>query len=439
MLPVILILLLSCSLLLTLFSYLTRIASERGRFLIRGSRDNVQYYEEEIEPKLGITEEQAAWAFPLLAQMTLLLLAFLLAAWNLGRPFDWLLLAEEGGLLLLAVLLFGQVLPNILLTRTRGRWLRTWIGPLRIAVRVAYPLVAVCQFLHYVSTIGSREEEAEETITHSEHIEALMEAGEQEGLLEKEDRKLIQSVVEFGGTRVRKVMTPRQQIVAVPSQTTLSQLRQTLAAHRFTRIPVYEGDLDHIVGFVHAGDLFSVEEAELERRTVRELLRPVVFVPETKKISELLDELKQTAQIAIVVDEYGSVAGLATVEDLVEEIVGDIRDEHELADVHPLGDGRYSISGGLHLDRLRELFDVRLEETGGATTVSGLITDTLGRVPAAGEQIERDGLTFHVSESDGRKVVRLVVTGPARPAAELSDAAAKLPARDLRESGNGGQ
>src|SRR3972149_6421983 len=106
-----------------------------------------------------------------------------------------------------------------------------------------------------------------------------------------------------------------------------------------------------MVGFVHAGDLFAVEESDLERRTVQELLRPVSFVPETKRISELLDELKQSAQIAIVVDEYGSVAGLATVEDLVEEIVGDIRDEHDVMDVHPVGDGRYSVPGGMHLAR----------------------------------------------------------------------------------------
>ena len=423
-----LVLILASSLLLTLFSYLIRLSSERGHFLIRGSKDNVQYYEEHIEPRLGIAEEQVAWAFPLLGQANLLLLGLLLAAWNLGRPFEWETLAAEATFLLLDVILFGQVIPNILLTRTSGKWLHAWIGTLRVSVRIAYPLVAVCQFLHHVATLGSRAEEERQITSHSDNIEALMQAGEEEGLLEKEDRKLIQSVVEFGDTTVREVMTPRQQIVAVPASTTLGQLRQILATNRFTRIPVYDGSLDRMVGFIHAGDLFAVEEADLERRTVQELVRPVCFVPETKRISELLDELKQSAQVAIVVDEYGSVAGLATVEDLVEEIVGDIRDEHEIPDVHPLGAGRYSMSGGIHIDRLQELFDVRLEEPSGSTTVSGLITDTLGRVPAAGERIERDGLVFHISESDGRRVIRLVVSGPAKKPAEPPAAKLKFSA-----------
>ncbi|MBI3933820.1 MAG: HlyC/CorC family transporter [Acidobacteria bacterium] len=423
------VLILGSSLLLTLFSYLIRLSSERGHFLIRGSKDNVLYYEEHIEPRLGIAEEQIAWAFPLLVQADLLLLGMSVAAWNLGRPFEWITLIEEAALLLLDVIIFGLVIPNILLTRTSGKWLLSCIGTLRISVRVAYPLVAVCQFLHHMATLGSPSEEEQEAVSHSDNIEALMQAGEEEGLFEKQDRKLIQSVVEFGDTTVREVMTPRQQIVAVPAQTTLSQLRQTLATHRFTRIPIYEGDLDHIVGFVHAGDLFAVEEEDLEQRTVRDLLRPVCVVPETKKISELLEELKQSSQTAIVVDEYGSVTGLTTVEDLVEEIVGDIRDEHEVMDVQPLGEGKYSMPGGMHLDRLQELFDVRLEETSGATTVSGLVTDALGRVPVAGERIERDGLVFRVSESDGRRVLRLVVTGPPKQSSEplQSEANARAP------------
>lgn len=424
-----LVLILAGSLLLMLFSYLTRLSTERGQFLIRGSKDNVQFYEEQIEPRLGITAEQAAWAFPLLVQVDLLLLGMLLAAWNLGRPFEWMLLIEEAALLLLDIVLFGQVIPNILLTRTSGKWMLSWMGTLRASVRLVFPLVVLCQFLHHVATLGNVTEEGDETISHSENIEALMQAGEEEGLLEKQDRKLIQSVVEFGDTTVREVMTPRQRIVAVPVTTTLSQLRQTLATQRFTRIPVYEGDLDHMAGFVHAGDLFAVEEGELDRRTVQELLRPVAFVPETKNISELLDELKHTAQVAIVIDEYGSVAGLATVEDLVEEIVGEIHDEHEIMEVQQIGDDRYSIPGGMRLDRLQELFDVRLEETGEASTVSGLITETLGRVPLAGERIERDGLMFHVSESNGRRVVRLVVTGPPKTSVPQPEAEASPSAR----------
>jgi CBS domain containing-hemolysin-like protein len=376
---------------------------------------------------LGITLEQSAWAFPLLVQANLILLGLLVAAWNLGRPFEWMTLFEEAAFLLLDVVVFGLVIPNVLLTRTEGKWLLHWTGTLRNAVRIVFPLVAVSQFLHHVATLGSRAEEDLAEASPIENIEALMQAGEEEGLLEKEDRRLIQSVVQFGDKTVREVMTPRQQIVAVPAQTTLSQLRQMLATKRFTRIPVYNGDLDHIAGFVHSGDLFAVEEADLDRRTVHELVRPVTLVPETKRISELLDELKQKAQIAIVVDEYGSVAGLATVEDLVEEIVGEIRDEHEPMEVHPLGEGQFSVPGSMDLGRLQELFEVRLEDTGGATTVSGFVTDALGRVPAPGERLERDGLVFQVTESDGRRVTRLLVAGPQKSVPVPSDAQPELP------------
>ena len=411
------------SVLQTLFTYLRRLSSERGRFLVRGSRDNIQFYEEQIEPRLGITAELSAWTFPFLVQANLIVIGFLVAAWNLGRPFEWPTLIGEAGFLILDVMAFGEVIPNILLTRTEGRWLLRVVGPLRIAVRAAFPLVAVSQFLHHVATLGGPSEEEMEEATPAENIEALIEVGEQEGLLEKEDRKLIQSVMEFGDKTVREVMTPRQKIVAVPVNSTLSQLRQLLGAKRFTRIPAFDVDLDHIAGFVHAGDLFTVEESEMEDRTVREFLRPVTFVPETKPIAELLEELKQKAQVAIVVDEYGAVAGLATIEDLVEEIVGDIRDEHEVPDVIPRGEGRYTVPGGLDLGSLRDLFDVHLENSGESTTVSGLVTDALGRVPSAGEKVERDGLTFHVLESDGRRVIRLLVAGPPKSVPVPDDAA----------------
>jgi CBS domain containing-hemolysin-like protein len=409
------------SLLLTLYSYLSRLSTERGLFLVRGSRDNVQYYEEHIEPKLGVTPEQAAWTFPLLVQVTLVFLGVSVAAWSVGEQLGWNSVLGAAALLLLDVIVFGQVVPNILLTLTKGRWLRAFAGVVRASVLAAFPLVAMGQFLHHIATLGSAEPEESEEATAGENIETLIQAGEDEGLIEKDDRKLIQSVVEFGDKTVREVMTPRPQIVAVPAQTTLSQLKPLLAAKRFTRIPVYDPDLDHILGFVHAGDLFALDEAELERHTVKELLRPVRFVPDTKRISELLDELKEKGQIAIVVDEYGSVAGLVTVEDMVEEIVGEIRDEHEPTDVHQDAEGRYSVPGGMDLDRLREWFDVDLEETEGASTISGLVTEALGRVPSVGESVERDGLTFQVTDANDRRVIRLLVSGPPKKSGETDE------------------
>ena len=424
------ILILVSSLLLVLYSYVSRLYSEKGRFLIRGSKDNVDAFEEQIEPQLGISMEKAELTFPLLVQIDSILLVLSVTRWNLGRPLEWDTLLQEAVFLVLDVILCGQVIPNILLTRTRGQWLVIWTPTLRASILAVSPLVAVSQFLHSLASLGKAEEEAEAP-TASENIAALMLAGEEEGLLEKEDRKLIQPVVEFGDKTVREVMTPRPEIFAVPAETTVGQLKQMLAKRRFSRIPVYEGNLDHILGFVHALDLFSLPDAEFSDQSVRKFLRPLTFVPETKAISELLKEIQQKAQIAVVVDEYGLAAGLVTVEDMVEEIVGEIRDEHEAADVIPQGEGAYSVPGNLDLDRLLDLFGVRMEETSDATTVSGLVTSTLGRVPAPGETLRIDGLTFQVTEANGRRILRLLVSGPVDGSSPVLDSSEEAPpARD---------
>lgn len=401
------------SLLLTLFSYVNRLYSEKGRFLIRDSRDNVDFFEDQVEPKLKVETEKAGFTFPLLVRVNLIVLAMVVTWWNLSAPLHWHMLVEAGVFLVLDVMLFAQVIPNVLLTRTSGKWLLSATGLLRLCVLLVFPLVAVSWFLYGIATLGKEAEREGDKPSASENIEALIQAGEEEGLLEEEDRKLIRSVVEFGDKTVREVMTPRPEIFAVPAETHLSHLKQMLAEQRFSRIPIYQGDLDHVLGFIHVRDLLPLSDEALSQHTVTKFLQPMSFVPETKPVAELLKEIQQKAQIAIVVDEYGSVAGLATVEDMVEEIVGEISEEHETRDAIPQGDRSYSVAGSMDLDRLQELFGVRVEETGGATTVSGLVTGTMGRVPSRGETLEKDGLVFQVTESNGRRVLRFSISHPA--------------------------
>ena len=406
------------SLLLTLFSYVNRLYSEKGRFLIRGSQDNVDFFEGHVEPKLKVEIEKAGFTFPLLVRVNLIVLAMVVAWWNLSEPLHWHMAAEAAVFLVLDVMLFAQVIPHVLLTRTRGKWLLSATGLLRLCVLLILPLAVISRFLYDIATLGKDAEREEEKPSASENIEALIQAGEEEGLLEEEDRKLIRSVVEFGDKTVREVMTPRPEIFAVPAETLLSQLKQMPTERRFSRIPIYQGDLDHILGFIHVRDLLPLGDEELAQHPVTKFLQPVSFVPETKPVADLLKEIQQKAQIAVVVDEYGSVAGLATVEDMVEEIVGEIHEEHEARDATPLGDRAYSVSGSMDLDRLQELFGVRVEDTGGATTVSGLVTSTMGCVPDQGEILEKDGLVFQVTESNGRRVLRLSISHPAeRPSA----------------------
>src|SRR5437667_346928 len=172
----------------------------------------------------------------------------------------------------------------------------------------------------------------DEAPTSAENIEALISAGAEEGLIEEEDRKLIQSVVEFGDTTVREVMTPRPNIVAISAHASLEDLRQLVIHEQYSRIPVYETSIDDIVGFVHVRDVFELDEDSRANKTVATLMRPIRLVPETKPVKDLMREMQQdNTHMVIVIDEYGNTAGLATVEGLVEVIVGEIRDEHEPA------------------------------------------------------------------------------------------------------------
>jgi CBS domain containing-hemolysin-like protein len=206
-------------------------------------------------------------------------------------------------------------------------------------------------------------------------------------------------------------MTPRPNIVAVSAESTLEQLRQLVINEQYSRIPVYEGSIDQVIGFVHARDMFELEEDERTRHTVRELMRPIRFVPETKPVNDLMREMQRdNTHMVIVVDEYGNTAGLATMEDLVEVILGEIRDEHEPdSDVKEDGSGGYIVSGNFDLARLADMLEFRPQGEIESTTVGGLVTEWLGRVPQPGESVERDGIRIDVLASDELRVEQVRV------------------------------
>jgi putative hemolysin len=268
------------------------------------------------------------------------------------------------------------------------------------------PVVAVLKFLQSLTELRtSPEEEAQDS---AESVEALITAGAEEGLIEEGDRNLIRSVVEFGDKTVHEVMTPRPRIVAIERSKSLEDLRKLVSNEQFSRIPVYDGTIDHMVGFVHVRDMFERNPDERSRR-VWELMRPILEVPEQAKIDKLFRDMQRNrTHMAVVVDEYGSTAGLCTMEDLVEEIMGEIRDEHEpTQDVAPDGEGVWIASGSFDLDHLRELVDFRPEEEIESTTIGGLVAEWLGRVPAIGESVERDGIRLEVLAANDRRVDRV--------------------------------
>jgi len=211
---------------------------------------------------------------------------------------------------------------------------------------------------------------------------------------------------------VREVMTPRPRIVAISRGATLEELRNLVINEQYSRIPVYEDSIDQITGFVHVRDMFEMDEDERAKKTVREIIRPIRAVPETKRVNDLLREMQEEgAHVAVVVDEYGATAGIVTMEDMVEEIVGEIHDEHEPErDFRQDPDGSYVVSGSFDLGRLEGLLDFHPGEDTESTTVGGLVTEWLGHVPSAGERTERGGISIQVLASNQVRVDQVRVS-----------------------------
>jgi len=397
---------------LVVFSYLDRIYRELGRVTTGHVHANLDIFEAEIEPRLGMDRWRGTLTFSLLAHFWLVVVAVETALGvKLFVPRVGESLVELVVFLIVEVVLAMHFVPHLLLTRTTGRWLLPLVPVIRAFVWVVWPLRALLELAISVAHI-SEEEEPSAAQAQQEGIEALVEAAQEEGILGGDQAELIEQVVEFSDKRLREVMTPRPDIVAIPATATVEQLRHLLVETKFSRIPVYEETLEGIIGIVFARDLLQVPEREATRRTVRELVRPALFVPETKLGSQLLKEMQQkNQQMAIAVDEYGSVAGVVTLEDLVEEIVGEIgeEDRHPAPDVVRESDGSLVLRGSVSLEKVQELFGVEFDAAKGeaATTVAGLLNSLAGHVPAAGERIDYDGLRFEVLEANQRKVLRL--------------------------------
>jgi len=245
---------------------------------------------------------------------------------------------------------------------------------------------------------------SEEEVEASEVAKAYIDTGAQEGIIEGEERRLLRSIVDFGDTLAREVMTPRPDIVAIKEDATVGDLRALFREQEYSRFPVYKDSLDHISGFVFMKDLVALELAGTA--PLKSLLRPAVVVPGTKRVSDLLKQFqRQQTQIAIVVDEYGGTAGLVTIEDMLEEIVGEIRDEYDV-ESEPIvdeGAGRFIFSGKVDIDEVNQRLGVQIEREG-FETVGGFLLTHLGRVPAVGEQVDIDSLTVQVLEVEARRI-----------------------------------
>ncbi|MGA3070364.1 MAG: hemolysin family protein [Terracidiphilus sp.] len=412
----------------TLASYISRVYSEFGKILAREIEENLDAWEELIEPQLGLTREHAAICAAVLQQLALGIIALEFGAVlfdrapHLARPtYGEIAQAVLG--VVLVVVFCNQFLPSLLFNRTRGRWVRRLVWPIRLLLWLMTPITVFVRFFFSVASLA--EEQASQEEETSVDVEALLEAGEEEGILEESDIDLVRSAVEFGDKLVREVMTPRPEVFAVRDATTLEEFLAELREHNFSRVPVYAGSLDSVTGIAFTHDLLQIADEEARTRTVASIQRPAVFVPETKRGYELLREMQREKQhMRIVIDEYGGVSGLVTIEDLLEQIVGNIRDEHEvdasIEEPQREQGGVWLVPGNFPVDQLADLFGeqaglAELDDAYEATTLGGLVSEIEGRIPLPGEVVllEAIGLRMEVVASTDRRVERLRVFPPA--------------------------
>ena len=396
--------------LLALASYVDRVYQEIGKFLSREFQDNIDVFEQKVEPILGVSRSRASLSMAVLKQLTTATIA-LLVGFALFGDQRWSIyeIAQSAISLIVIIIVFNQFLPFLFFSRTRGAWLIRWVPLLRILIYLVLPVTIVLGFLQSVVSL-TRENTREEPETAAEAVDALIEAGQEEGIIQKGDRDLIQSVVEFSGKTVREAMKPRPEMFAVPSETTVERFIEMLRTKHYSRVPVYADSIHNIKGIVYAQDVLQVPDSEASKTLETVMRRDVYFVPESKLGSDLLREMqKNNIRMAIVVDEYGGVAGLVTIEDLVEEIVGEIRDEHEKPEIVKENQASYIVPGSMDVDRLAELFGTRPEGRESAT-IAGLVSELAGHIPRKGETVDEDGLRFEVLESTDRKVERVRIT-----------------------------
>jgi putative hemolysin len=422
--PLTITLLVGAALVETLAAYISRVYSEFGKILSREIQDNLDAWEEKVEPQIGLSREHVALSASVLQQLTLGVIALVFGAVlfdrapHMARPTGLEITQAVLGVVLVVVFC-NQVIPALLFNHTSGRWAATLVWPIRLLLWAITPVTVFVRFFLSVASLAeppaSPKEEA------AGNVEALLEAGEEEGILEEADRDLVRSAVEFGDKLVREVMTPRPRVFVVPESTTIEEFLELLREHNFSRVPAYSDSLDNITGIAFAHDLLQMADEEARTRTVGDIQRPAAFVPETKRGYELLREMQREKQhMRIVIDEYGGVAGLVTTEDLFEQIVGDIRDEHEedvpVEEPQREAGGSWLLPGSFPVDQLADLFSepVDMGENYEAATLGGLVSEIEGRIPLRGEVVMLDhtGLRIEIVASTDRRVERLRVFPP---------------------------
>lgn len=304
--------------------------------------------------------------------------------------------------------IFLELIPRTIISVFNRQMLTFFLSSYRLPYLISKPFFWLAK-----SRISEKEPE-EQREASEEEIQALIDEAKEEGIIEKEEEVLLKSVVEFGDTIVREIMTPRVSMICIPKDADIDKLRDLVIKEKHSRIPVFKDRIDNIEGIVIAKDLLEYSADKFIHDALDTLIRPVYFIPESMKVAELLKEFQKRKQkLAIVVDEHGGVSGLVTMEDLMEEIVGEIQDEYDQDEVQFIQEGpqEYIVFGDAEVEQVEELFDLDLADDD-YITISGLITHHLGRFPAPGERLEIKGMSLEILEVGQKRIKKLRITIP---------------------------
>lgn len=328
----------------------------------------------------------------------------------------------------LAAVVGRQILPRLIVRHDTEKKLLSLLPAVRPIFAVGRWLTAPFSF-----RTGKDDSKIEMSVTpdspndendNADELNALIEVGEAEGIIEEKDRELIETMIEFSDTIAADIMTPRTEIVAIQNDATIREARDLMIEEKYSRLPVYRDSIDNIEGMIYVRDLLHAWAEGMEEMAVSQVIRPTLFVPETKPADELLKILQLNhAQIAVVIDEYGGVAGLISVEDIIEEIVGEIEDEdtqpEEIIEIIEGENGYFDVLGSTEIDKIERLFDLELEDED-FTTIAGLVTHDVGYVPKVGEKLTLRGLDLEVIKADEKRI-QVLRAKPAEPRPESEE------------------
>ena len=410
-------------LLLLVLSLLATVDMAFGQLSDVGLRRLIGENGEKPEPRSRVflqqvLENRPRFGFALSAMIQILLVVVAVLVTSISQTLlpspRLVLVGLLTGLILAGI--FRQLVPLLISTRNPEATL-LFLLPI---IRPFYPIMAFIadpfQSLfdrskrkdHQVTDEGQEEEEDHDD---SNDLQALIDVGEAEGILEEEEGELIHAVIEFGDTRVSEVMTPRPDIVAVPETATIREARDVMLSSKYSRLPVYRDQIDSVEGIIYVRDLLQCWADGQEDESIQSLIRSVYVIPETKSVAQLLEEMQKAhVQLAMVIDEYGGVCGLVTVEDILEEIVGEIEDEdiagEDLQEIVEANEGSYEVMASTEIGKIERLFDMEIEADD-FTTIAGLVINESGKVPAVGEILIIRGLNVEILEADERRINRL--------------------------------